>query len=124
MKIEQVLERINEARKIRGEKILAFDTLTTAEREDIFKLAKAFEVKQITVDDIKTHLTSMRKFVENELTNAKMEKFSLWSFLFSWKQDYYLKARLRNYMLLEDLLNSPENIRKHAEQQLGAITGK
>ena len=124
MKIDEVLERINEARKGRGEKLLSFDTLSTDERNEVFKLAKALEVKQVTAEDMAMHISAMRKFVEGELTNAKMEKFSFWSFLFGWKQDYYLKARLRNYMLFEELLNSPETIRKHAEQQLAAMGAK
>jgi hypothetical protein len=124
MKVDEVLERINEGRKARGEKIIAFDSLSTQEREDVFKIAKASEAKELTVSDVKAHIISMRKFVETKLTEEKMEKFSFWSFLFGWKQDYYLKARLRNYMLLEELLLSPETIRKHAEQQLGSIGGK
>ena len=118
MNVDQVLEKINEKRKARGERIIAFDTLTTQERDDIFKIAKASESKELTIDDLKSHIVSMRKVVEGKLTEEKMEKFSLWSFMFSWKQDYYLKARLRNYMLLEELLMSPENIRKQAERQL------
>ena len=121
MKIDEVLDRINEARKVRGEKIIAFDSLSTEERNDVFAIAKASEAKELSIEDLKTHITAMRRVVESKLTDDTMEMFSLWSFLFNWKQDYYLKARLRNYILLEEMLFSPEAIRKRAEQQISSI---
>lgn len=121
MQVEQILERINKGRKATGEKEILFDTLSEDELGVILKIATDSEAKELTIGSLKEHITSMKKFVETELTNEKMERFSFWSFLFNFKKEYALKSRLRNYMLLEDLLLSPERIRNRAEQQLGAM---
>ena len=124
MKVDQVLDKINANRKSAGEPPILFETLKSEEIEEIIKIATSLEAKELTMDALKESIRNMRHQVELELTKEKMEKFSFWSFLFNFKNDYYLKARLRNYMLLEDLLITPENIRKHAEQQLSAMTGR
>ena len=64
----------------------------------------------VTVESIKTYIKTMRDAVETELAVTGLNS----------KQDTFLKARLRNYMLLEAFLSTPERAKKALEQ---AMTG-
>ncbi len=55
----------------------------------------------------------MKFSVENELSKVGHES----------RQDIYLKARLRNLMLLEAMLTSPEKAKIRLEQAIAGIAG-
>jgi hypothetical protein len=65
---------------------------------------------QLNVEKIKEYIASMKEAVEIELCKPNLGK----------KKDIFLKARLKNYMLLSAFLSSPERARKQLE---GALTG-
>lgn len=90
---------------------LKFDDLTIAERDTLFDWSKSLQSKQLTVGSIKSYIQSMRFSVERELTETGHNS----------KQDILLKGRLRNYMLLEAYLESPEKAKVALDQALAGI---
>ena len=90
---------------------MKYDDLTQAERETLITWTRSLKQKQLTVASIKEHLQGMRFAVERELTEVGHNS----------KQDIFLKARLRNYMLLEAFLDSPEKAEIALEQALAGL---
>lgn len=90
---------------------LTYDDLTTAEKATLDTWVKALQQKQITVSVVKKHIHEMKESVERELTQIGHES----------KQDIFLKARLRNYMLLEAFLATPEKAREALDRALAGI---
>ena len=80
---------------------LKYEDLNRAERETLHSWIGQLSENKLTVTSIKTYIASMRDSVEQEITTTKNNS----------KQDLLLKARLRNYMLLEAFLASPEKAR-------------
>ena len=74
----------------------------------------AFKQKKVTVSTIKENIATMRESVENELTTTTHNS----------KQDLFLKARLRNYLLLEAFLQSPEKAEKALERAISGMIRK
>lgn len=93
---------------------LKFDDLSAGERETLFTWVNALQQGQITIEKIKEYLVAMRTSVEQELTTVEHNN----------KQDIFLKARLRNYLLLEAFLASPEKAKAQMERAVAGIAGK
>lgn len=77
---------------------LKYEELTKAERDQLYVWMDQMQKAVVTLEDVKGYIHTMRDSVENELTKVSNSK----------EEDYLLKARLRNYMLLEAFLSSPE----------------
>ena len=92
---------------------LKFDDLTPVERETAFSMVEALQKSELTIQKIKDYIHTMRDSVEIELTKIGHEN----------KQDIFLKARLRNYMLLEAFLVSPEKAKMALDNALKGIKG-
>ena len=90
---------------------LKYDDLKPAERETLNGWMEALEKNQLSVEKIRVYISSMKESVEQELTKVGHES----------KQDLLLKARLRNYMLLDAFLTSPEKARKALEAALSGM---
>jgi uncharacterized protein YoxC len=99
--IDEILTKFN----------LKYEDLNRIERETLNTWMEALEKGQLSVSKIKDYVTSMKESVEAELT-----KHDLGS-----KQDLYLKARLRNYMLLDAFLSTPERAKQQMESALSSI---
>ncbi len=94
---------------------LKFEDLTLVEKETLNTWLDILKKSDVTIDKIRTYILSMRDAVEEELTKVDHKP----------DQDIFLKARLRNYMLLQAFLTSPEKARQAIERSLGDIkTGK
>jgi hypothetical protein len=91
-----------------------YEELNAVERETYLSMAQAVQESVLTIEKIRDSITSMRASVEQELTTYDLGS----------KQDMFLKARLRNYMLLEGMLQSPEKARQALEQALGNLKKK
>lgn len=105
--------------------------LQPEELQTLLSWADQLQSKEATIADVRFHISQMKEFVEQELT-AKKELPNKWLHLLSyfipfvgliekWYQDQYelgLKARLRNYMLFENFLASPERRKKAIESQI------
>jgi hypothetical protein len=89
---------------------IKYEDLNTAERETLNKMLEDLSKTQLTLDKVRDYISNMKDSVEQELTKTGLNS----------KQDLFLKARLRNYMLLEAFLSTPERAKKALEQ---AMTG-
>jgi hypothetical protein len=101
MNVDTVLEKYN----------LKYEDLNVAERETLNSWLKALSERKITLESVKEYIAAMRDGVEQELIKVGYES----------KQDLFLKARLRNYMLLEAFLLTPEKAKKALEQAMSGL---
>lgn len=83
-----------------------FDELTVDEKESYFSMLKIAESAVISLDDVKTHIKAMKDAVEYSLANEKLSN----------NEDLFLKARLKNYLFFDNLLNKPERARHMLDQ--------
>ena len=90
---------------------LKYEELTPDERITFHTMLDAIEGKSLSIEKIKDFIISMKYAVEQEIVKVGNNN----------KQDTFLKARLKNYMLLEAFLTSPEKARKALEQSLQNI---
>lgn len=102
--IDEILTKFN----------LKYSDLLPDERETLNTWLSALSQNALSVERIREYISSMKITVENELTRVGHEN----------KQDILLKARLRNYMLLEGFLTTPEKAREQIERALQGIKPK
>ncbi len=93
---------------------LKYEDLNPSEKETLNVWMEALQKGKVNITKIKEYLTSMREAVERELTKTDLGT----------KQDIFLKARLRNYLLLEAFLISPEKAKEQIESAISGIVGK
>lgn len=99
---------------------IKYEDLNATERETLNQWYKMLAERVLTVGNVKEYVEQLIRAVEQELADVK-ESTSVWSFLFRRKQDTFLKARLKNYLILYDFLTGPEKARKYIEQSLQNI---
>jgi len=87
---------------------IKYDDLNIAEKETLENWIKELESREITLEDVKQHIREMISGVEMELSECDLNQ----------KKDIFLKARLRNYLLLLAFLESPANAKQALEKQL------
>jgi len=113
---------------------LKYEDLTSAERDTLSQWSNAVQEKQLTVSQVKDHIRSMRGAVERELTEENIDPATwlniltliipLYGLIKKWYQDkrtYSLQARLKNYMLLEAFLDTPEKTRQALDQAVAGL---
>lgn len=93
---------------------LKYEDLKPLEKETLFSWMEALKKNELTVEKVKDYIAAMRDTVEQELTQVGHNS----------KQDLFLKARLRNYMLLEAYLSTPDRAKKMIERQLSGLDKK
>lgn len=93
---------------------LKHEELNVAERETLDNWLKVLSEKQLTVEGVKEYIRKMIDGVEMELVGSDIPK----------TKDLFLKARLRNYLLLAAFLESPDKAKKALENQLKNIKPK
>lgn len=96
-KLEEILEKAG---------IKSFDDLKDFEKETYFKMLEIAEKGQITLEDVKKHIKNMREGVEFSLATEDLSK----------NKSLFLKARLKNYILLESLFERPERAKEMLDQ--------
>lgn len=79
-----------------------YEELTAAERETYNQWSKELAQTTVTIEKVHDYIKTLRDNIETELANYETEG----------KKDIYLKARLRNIMLLDAMLSAPELARK------------
>ena len=99
--IDQILEQYG----------VKYEDLNPTERDTLNEMVRSLQQSVLTVDGIKDYISTMKDSVEDELTKVGHES----------KQDLFLKARLRNYLLLLAVLTSPEKAQKRIEQALKGL---
>lgn len=93
---------------------LKYDDLSAVEKETLNTWMEALQKGQVSVEKVKDYITSMKEAVEQELAKSDLGS----------KQDLFLKARLRNYMLLDAFLTTPEKAKEQIENALQGFVGK
>ena len=93
----------------------------SGEKEQLRLWLEALQKNQLTLEKIKESLASMRYSVETELIEEPEIIWVLFIFPRINRKHIYLKARLKNYMLIEALLTSPEKSKAMLEQMLSNI---
>jgi len=102
--IDKILERTG----------LKYEDLNTAERDTLNNWLETLNKGELTVQKIREYIFTMKEAVEAEVAKSNLDT----------KQDLYLKARLRNYMLLDAYLSTPEKAKEQIENQLAGIINK
>lgn len=87
---------------------IPYEKLTDKQRDEFHRLYDKVQARPLTVDDIKQHIHYYKTQVEAELAQDGL----------SHDRDLILKGRLRNYLLLEALLDSPEQAAKAMQAQI------
>lgn len=83
----------------------------TGEKEEYVRMLRSLEENKLSVPKLKDYIRSMRDHVAEALTKTKHNS----------KQDLFLKARLRNYMLLEAFLSTPEKAKEALEKAIAGL---
>jgi len=110
MQVHSLLEKFN----------LSLDDLTEAERTTLFSWMADLSKNTLTIEGVKHHVTALVEAVQHELAGIEEPKH-LFSWLFHRKRDVYLKARLKNYIMLRDFVTSPERAQKWIESQVATL---
>lgn len=113
---------------------LKYEDLRETERETLHSWVQALDSNQLTLDDVKQFVRNLRTSVEQELEKRREEPRQWFDFLAllipiygilrKWYQDQdklYMEARLRNLMLLEALLSTPERAKASLDRAVASI---
>ena len=94
-----------------------YEDLNDVERETFNNWLNVLQDQQkaISVESIKEYVISMRESVDEELSSMVSSKDR------DKEKENNLKARLRNYILLQAFLTTPEKARKQLEKVLDRI---
>ncbi len=87
------------------EKLGGYDKLNAAERETYKEHLKIIEGKAINLDDTKKFVRTMITVIERDLVNTREGSV----------ESRGLKARLKNFLLLEQFIFSPEKAKEALE---------
>lgn len=122
--IDEVLQRVG----------LKYDDLTSSERDTLTMWSQALQNKRLTIEEIRSYVKSMRSGVEKELTEEEVDPATwlniltliipLYGLVKKWYQDkktYSLQARLKNYMLLESFLDTPDRAKQALDQAVAGL---
>lgn len=90
---------------------LKYEDLNPGEKETLNTWVETLQKGQVSLEKVKEYITSMKQAVENELAREDLGS----------KQDLFLKARLRNYMLLDSFMTTPEKAKEQMENALSGI---
>lgn len=102
--IDEILERYD----------LKYEDLNKAERDTLMQWMDQLASNKLTLEDVKGYIRKMIFAVQQELTEVGHEE----------KKDILLKARLKNYMLLEAFLQGPEKAKERLESHLSLVGSK
>lgn len=102
--IDQLLEKAG----------LKYEDLNASEKETLNVWMDVLQKGQVTVEKVREYIVSMKAGVEKDLTKSSVGS----------KQDLFLKARLRNYLLLESFLSTPERAKQEMENAISGIVNK
>lgn len=90
------------------------EKLTADEKQTYFTMLSAVQESQLSVEKLRDYIIQMRSAVEQELVKTGLTA----------EQDIFLKARLKNYMLLESFLISPEKAKRAYEDMIATIKAR
>ncbi len=88
-----------------------YEELTEDERTTFNSWLSQASQTAITVDKVKDYIHALKEAVSNELTKSDLDP----------NQDLFLKARLRNLMLIEAFLTNGERAQAKLEEAIANI---
>lgn len=91
-------------------KNLKFEDLTQDEKDTYLSWVKALEGKSLGLEDVRNYIRFMKSSVAATLADTKEEDR---------EANLLLKARLKNYILLEDMLSGPEKASQAVAKYIG-----
>ena len=98
-------------KEIEDKKGIKVEDLNPLEKETFFKMLEVVEKSQMTPERLKDYISSMKMAVEQDLTKSVLGK----------EEDLFLKARLKNYILLEAFLTSHKRAKAQLEDMVSNI---
>lgn len=104
MNIDEILQKYG----------LKYEDLNSAEKETLHSWLDVLEGGKLTIDDVRKYIPAMKEAVEKDLTKATLGS----------KEDLFLKARLRNYLLLEAFLSTPEKAKDALQRAIKGFQRK
>ena len=93
---------------------LKYDDLKPFEKETLNTWIATLQKSQVTPQKIRKYISAMKEGVEEELCKTTLDS----------RQDIYLKARLRNYLLIEAFLSTPEKAQAQLDQAIAGMVPK
>ena len=90
------------------------EDLRSDEVETLNVWLQAIQKGQLSLESVREYISTMKGAVEDELTSTKHNA----------NQDLFLKARLRNYLLLEAFLSTPERAKKQLENAMEGFASR
>jgi hypothetical protein len=90
---------------------LKFEELTQDEQTEALSMLEILNSSKVTIEGIRKSIEEMKYSVEDKLAVAELTP----------EQDLFLKARLRNYMLLETLIGSHSKAKEAVQTQLKEV---
>ena len=102
---------------------LKYEDLNPVERETLNSWMTAIEKSKITTEGIRSFIKRMKASVEKELSEQP-EYATILFFKVRNDKNILLKARLRNYLLIEGFLSTPEEAKKQLEQAIASFPKK
>lgn len=96
---------------------LKYEELTPEEVGTLNTWSQALSSGQLTTDKIRENVSAMKETVENELVNTPEYIF----FIFPNRKQVLLKARLKNLLMFENMLLTPEKMKRHVERSLAMM---
>lgn len=87
---------------------ISYEKLNEEEKRTLLNWLESLSQSKVSLEDVKNYIREMTDNVAKELSDCELPK----------KKDIFLKARLRNYLLLLDFLTAPEKAQKSLERYL------
>jgi hypothetical protein len=122
--VNEVLSRTN----------LKYEDLTTAEKETLSRWSKVLDSNQLSIPVVIDFVRTMRNGIEEELSKENESPHTwvgvialfipFYGLLKKWYQDQrriQMEARVRNLVLLESFLTSPEKAKKAIDAAIAGI---
>ena len=99
---------------------LKYEELDSAERETLKGWMDALDNNQMTLPLLQSFVRKIKSDIEQELANEP-EYITVFVFKFRNDKNIFLKARLRNIMLLDAFMSSPQQAREALDRAIASI---
>lgn len=113
MNIDEILEKVG----------VKYEELNAIERKTFNEMVEKVSKTEINNETLKNYISAMKDSVEKELSEEP-EYVRVWLFAFRNDKNILLKARLRNYILLEAFLDTPKKAKEALDRALAGMIPK
>lgn len=110
---DEILERLG----------LKYEELTEDERNILDQWVSVLDSGEVSVSRVRDYIATMKDLVIEKLVDEPEFNY-IFIFKVPNRTHLLLKARLKNYTLLEAMLSTPEKAKEKIEQHIMAIAGK